>query len=80
MKNKKKPLVVKYIIIAIAIFAASLLLSIFTRMLLVSDRRLASFSDEQATLVADMIQGAVAAIAAGFVLYEMKVNASVAAR
>lgn len=80
MKNKKKPLFVKYIFIAIAIFAASLFLSIFTRMLLVSDRRIASFSDEQTVLVADMIQGAVAAIAAGFVLYEMKVNASVAAR
>lgn len=39
-----------------------------------------SFTEEQAGLVASMIEGAVGAIAAGFVLYELKLNADVEVR
>lgn len=80
MKKKVRPLVIRYIAIAVIIFGASVLISVLTRLLLVADYRFFSFTEEQAGLVASMIEGAVGAIAAGFVLYELKLNADVEVR
>lgn len=49
-------------------------MSIITRSLLVMDCQVFHFSAEQASLVTSIIEGAVGAIAAGFVLYELRVN------
>lgn len=80
MKKKARPLVIRYIVIAVIIFGASVFVSVLTRMLLVADCCFFSFTEEQAGLVASMIEGAVGAIAAGFVLYELKLSANVEAR
>lgn len=50
------------------------------RMLLVSDQQFFSFPEEQASLVTSMVDGAAGAIAAGFLLYELKLNADVETR
>ena len=62
----------KYIAIALAIFVVAVIISVVTRMIFVSNPRFSSFSDDQASLVTSMIEGAVGAIAAGFVLYQLK--------
>lgn len=76
MKKNTRPPVARYIVVAFIIFAVSVLMSVLTRMLLVMDHRFFSFSDEQASLVTSMIEGAVGAITAGFVLYELKINSN----
>lgn len=80
IKKKNGSLAIKYIAIVVLIFGASVLISVLTRMLLVADPRFSPFSEEQAGLVTSMIEGAVGAIAAGFVLYELKLNADVETR
>lgn len=80
MKKKARPLFIRYIVVALIIFSVSVLVSVLTRMLLVADYQFLSFTEEQAGLVASMIEGAVGAIAAGFVLYELKLNADVEVR
>ncbi len=70
--NKYKPSMFKYIAIALVIFVVAVIISVATRMILVSDPRFSGFSDDQASLVTSMIEGAVGAIAAGFVLYQLK--------
>jgi hypothetical protein len=63
---------IKYILLGLLIFIASILIAIITRVTLVADGRLAFFSDDQGVLVASIIGGAVASLAAGFVLYQLK--------
>ena len=70
--NKYKPSMFKYIAIALVIFVVAVIISVATRMSLVSDSRFSDFNDDQASLVTSMIEGAVGAIAAGFVLYQLK--------
>lgn len=79
VEKKKRPLVIRYIVIAVVIFWASVLISILTRTLLVTNS-VFPLTEEQAGLVTGMIEGAVGAIAAGFVLYELKLSAGVEAR
>lgn len=76
MRKRNRPPVVRYVLIGCVIFAAAVLVSVLTRMFLVRDFRFSSFSDEQAALVTSIIDGTVGAIAAGFVLYELKVNSN----
>lgn len=80
MKKREKPLVMRYILIAVIIFGASVLVSALTRLLLVADYHFFSVTEDQAGLITSMIEGAVGAIAAGFVLYELKLSADVEAR
>lgn len=80
MKKTGKPSILRYISIAAVIFLISLLASALTRVFLTGDVHLFPLKESQAALVTSMIEGAVGAIAAGFVLYEMKINANVEAR
>lgn len=67
---------IKYILISILIFIVAVLFADIMRLFLV-ESKLFSLSYEQAALIASMIEGAVGAIAAGFVLYELKINSKV---
>ena len=67
---RKTRLFSKYIWIAIAIFLIALAAASLSSMLL----RLVHFSEGQSGVIADMISGVIAAIAAGLVLYELKGN------
>lgn len=80
MKKTEKPSILRYISIAAVIFLISLLASALTRVLLTGNTHLFPLAENQAALVTSMIEGAVGAIAAGFVLYEMKINAHMEAR
>lgn len=73
---KKKTTVLKYILIALGIFLLSVIIAIVTRMALVADTAFLQFSDSQAGLVTSMIEGAVGAIAASLVFYQLKVGDS----
>ena len=69
--NRKRPRIIKYVFIAALIFCLALMLSFCAKLLLVS-LPFANFSEEQITVMASLIEGAVGAIAAGFVLYQLK--------
>lgn len=68
-RNKPKS-IIKYVLLAVAIFLISLTAASFSSMLL----RIIHFSEGQSGVIADMISGVIAAIAAGLVLYELKGN------
>lgn len=76
----KKSSIVKYVMLAMLMFYFAVLVAVITRMLLVQDSKWVAFSDEQASLVTSMIEGAVGAVAAGFVLYQLKVEEKMEAR
>ena len=80
LRTNRKPSIIKYICIAFVVFILAVVTSIITRMLLVSDVQLTGFSDDQAGLVTSMIEGAVGAVAAGFVLYQLKVEENIERR
>lgn len=80
MKNSRKTPIGKYLLISLAIFIASVITSIVTRMSLVGDSIFSGFSEEQASLVVGMIEGAVGAISAGFVLYQLRIGDSLEER
>lgn len=69
--NRKRPQIIKYVFIAALIFGLALILSFCAKLLLMS-LPFANFSEEQITVMASLIEGAVGAIAAGFVLYQLK--------
>lgn len=79
-KQKNAPSLVRYILMSLFIFILALLVSIISRMFLVADISLVAFSDEQAGLVTSMIEGVVGAIAAGLVLYQLKMSSNVEER
>ena len=66
--NTNRPPVVKYIIIAIALFAIALFASCISALLMREIR----FSDDQVGIVATLSSGVIAAIASGLVLFELK--------
>ena len=66
--NHRHTSVGRYIGIAVAVFAASLVAAVLSSILL----RLVMFSDEQSSVIAEMVSGIIAAIAAGLVLFELK--------
>lgn len=68
-KNGNKVSILKYVIISIVIFGGSVLIAEITRAVLIGNIWGIEFSDVAADLVASLLQGAVGAIAAGFVLY-----------
>ena len=72
MGNKRYE-TVKYIVVSILIFIASVIVANIMRIVL-TNAKLLSLSYEQANLIATMIESSVGAIAAGFVLYELKMN------
>lgn len=75
MKNNgKKVSILKYVIISIVIFGGSVLLSEIARAVLIGNIWGMEFSDNAADLVASLLQGAVGAIVAGFVLYQLKLG------
>lgn len=81
MKTKKNaPNLVRYVLISLFIFILALLVSIISRMFLVADVTFTAFSNEQAGLVTSMIEGVVGAIAAGLVLYQLKISSNVEER
>jgi ribosomal protein S18 acetylase RimI-like enzyme len=69
--------ILKYVFISVLMFVIAIGISIITRMCLVSDMKFSSFTDNQASLISSMIEGAVGAVAAGFVLYQLKIGAIV---
>ena len=73
-KNGNKVSILKYVIISIVIFGGSVLISEITRAVLIGNIWGIEFSDVAADLVASLLQGAVGAIAAGFVLYQLKLG------
>ena len=80
MKNNRKTPLGKYLLVSLVIFVASVITSIITRMSLVGDHIFAGFSEGQASLVVGMIEGAVGAISAGFVLYQLRIGDSLEER
>lgn len=79
-RKKKSARLSTYILISVLIFISAVLLSILPRMFLVLDPNIYSFSEGQAELVASMIEGIVGAIAAGLVLYQLKLSSAVEER
>lgn len=69
---KKKPSIIKYITISALIFFLGILISIFARIILMSNYGPFQIGTEQADMIAGLVEGAVGAIAAGFVLYQLK--------
>ena len=67
---KKKPSIIKYITISALIFFLGILISIFARIILMSNYGPFQIGTEQADMIAGLVEGAVGAIAAGFVLYQ----------
>jgi len=75
--TNKGPGMSKYILISLVVFILALLVSILARMFLVLDGSFFGFSNEEAGLVTSMIEGVVGAIAAGLVLYQLKISSNV---
>ena len=80
MKKNKTPSLLKYILTSILVFVLALLVSIVSRMFLVGEIAFAPFSENEAGLVTSMIEGVVGAIAAGLVLYQLKIAGNVEER
>ena len=80
MKKNKAPSLLKYILTSILVFVLALLVSIISRMFLVGEIAFAPFSENEAGLVTSMIEGVVGAIAAGLVLYQLKIAGNVEER
>ena len=74
MKRKNLLSVVKYIMLAIFVFLSSVVISILTRLILVTDVLPWSFSDNQISSFTGMIEGFVASVAAGIVFYQLKIG------
>lgn len=75
MKSKKShSSIAKYVVLALLVFAVSVLISVLTRMVLVSNAFPWSFSDEQASLIAGLIEGIIASVAASLVFYQLKIG------
>jgi len=70
--DNNKPSILRYLIISVFIYGASVVLSVFTRWVLSVDNRFFVLCDSQINAVAAMVQGVVVAIAAGFTLYQLK--------
>mgnify|MGYP001851578737 CR=1 FL=1 len=73
-RNKKKPRLAKYLLLSALIFVVAVLASISTRILLTFDVVFYHFPDDKAETVISIIDGVVGAIAAGLVLYQLKIN------
>jgi ribosomal protein S18 acetylase RimI-like enzyme len=85
MKNNKKrksnPFIVgRYLLFSLLMFILALTVSVFARIALTAENMLFSYTDAQATVIAAMVQGSVAAVAAGFILYQMKISREVEKR
>lgn len=75
MKSKKShSSIAKYVVLALLVFAVSVLISVLTRMVLVSTAFPWSYSDEQASLIAGLIEGIIASVAASLVFYQLKIG------
>lgn len=74
IKKKSTSLLTKYIILAAFVFAVSVLISVLTRLLLVSNVFPWSFSDDQVSLIAGLIEGIIASVAASLVFYQLKIG------
>ena len=70
MNYRKRPKILKYVIVSAVIFCMALLISIFTENILLAIP-FENLTKDQLTLATNMIEGAVGAIAAGFVLYQL---------
>lgn len=71
MKAKK---VLKYIILSIMLFLFSVIISILLRNLLLHDLTFYDFTEPEADLVVNIINGAVSALAISFVLYQLNLS------
>ncbi len=71
-KSTDKNGILRYIVISTVIFICAIIVSIITRAILTSDIRLMYFDSEQTSLVAAIMGSAVSALAAGFVLKQLK--------
>ena len=66
--SRKRPQVVRFILIAVGLFAVSVLAASLSNVFLYG----VNFTDGQTNAIAGLTSGAVAAIAAGFVLFELR--------
>lgn len=71
MDYRKRPKIVKYVAVSLGIFGMALALAFGVRLFL-GTSFFADFSEEQISVAASLVEGAVGAIAAGFVLYQLK--------
>lgn len=67
-RKRKQPQVIRFILIAVGLFAVSVFAASIFNTLLYGIR----FTDGQTNAIAGLTSGAVAAIAAGFVLFELR--------
>ena len=67
MDYRKRPKIVKYVAVSLGIFGMALALAFGVRLFL-GTSFFADFSEEQISVAASLVEGAVGAIAAGFVL------------
>ena len=64
--------IIKYIILSIGVFSFSVIISMITRILLVNDSSIFGFSENQASLIASMLEAIVGALSAGLVVYQLR--------
>ncbi len=76
-KKMKKPSIIKYTAFAIFIFLFAIFVSSCTRLVFVMTTDFTKLDNEGFSLITSMIDGAVGAIAAGFVLYQFKIDETV---
>lgn len=69
---KNRPSIIKYIMISALIFFLGIVISIFAKIILVGNYSVFHLAVEQADMISGLVEGAVGAIAAGFVLYQLK--------
>lgn len=77
MNRNQHPSIGRYVLIAVVIFTISIIISIAAKCILIFDTRIFFFEQDQVLLITSMIEGAVGAIAAAFVLYQLKSNQEV---
>ncbi len=77
MKKKKFQSIIKCSFLALCIFAVSVIISVITRALLMFDITIVHFSEGQSLLIAGIIEGVVAALSAGLLVYQLKSGESV---
>ncbi len=81
MKNRRNFFhFIKYILVSLLVFISAVVISIIARMFLVADCLFWGFTEDQASLVTSMLEGVVGAIAAGLVLYQLKLSNDVEER
>ncbi len=71
---KKGSLLSKYIILTLAVFCGTAIISVLVRLLFVSDAFPWNVSDDAASLIAALIEGMIACVATSLVFYQLKIG------